>query len=95
MNYSLEDFELLAAEVERQGGTLLPDKCEPQDVHFDAPPYNKDHTEKRVTQGCGHEAIFVFPYDPGPKCKNNAGFARACAVCDAVGGMPRFEKAIT
>jgi hypothetical protein len=95
MNYSPEALDALMQEVESQGGALLPDRCEKQDITYEAPPYNAASTQRRATCGCGNETIVVSIYDAGDgKVPSGAGFARVCAVCDDVGAWPRYCDAV-
>jgi 16S rRNA G966 N2-methylase RsmD len=89
MRYSLSQFEALQTVISDQGGMLHDDLCMKQDVVFTAPPYNKDHREREVTCGCGHQSLFVLPYDSED---DKAHFVRACAVCDGIGAWPRIAK---
>ena len=92
MNYSPDEFEALHTEVEAQGGVLSPDICMPTDQTYTNPPYVKEnHTEKKVTCGCGNLSIFVNSYVGENK---KEGLIRACAVCDSVGAWPRFEEVV-
>lgn len=91
MNYSREEFDRLTDAVEEQGGTLLPEICESKDIEYRKKDgYARNKIERDVTQGCGHEAIFVSTYEPEKNSGEKTGFVRACAVCDGVGAWPRY-----
>ena len=99
MNYSPEEWDALTAEVERQGGALLPDECKGRYVSFTVK--NSDRVTKAKTCGCGNESMAVTIYDPhrNPKVakkmrERGAGFARICLVCDSVGAWPNFAHVI-
>jgi hypothetical protein len=91
MNYSPEEFEALHAEIERQGGALLPDLCEQQTIVYEKPLYKRNKTEKRATCGCGNLTMFVSEY---PFSKNKSHFVTSCAVCDSMGDWPRYREVV-
>ena len=95
MNYTLDEFQRLCEAVEEQGGALLPEACEPQDIVFTLNDgYIRNKTEKKVTQGCGHESMLVTAYQTEPGAKENVNFVRSCAVCDSMGAWPRYEHVL-
>lgn len=94
MNYSHDEFEALREAVEDQGGVLHDDRCLPRDVEYIDPPYTVPRKYPKLTQGCGHQTVFVTPYTYDLGSGEKANFIRACAVCDNIGGWPRFREAV-
>lgn len=64
MRYEGDDFLRLLVAVEDQGGTLLPDKCEPTWFHLKQPTPSGMRDKAIDTTGCGHESRIALPYDP-------------------------------
>ncbi len=98
MNYSLDQFNAIVAEIEGQGGAILPESCEGDALIYKIP--GSDNTVKARTCGCTGNTLMVAPYEPSTNPKESkkllgkgAGFIRACIVCDGVGLWPRFVKA--
>lgn len=96
MDYEYDQFAALVAEVERQGGALLPEKCEGTTIE-----YKMDKKIDKVrTCECGNETMLISTYEvSGFATKKKAverggGFVRACAVCDNVGEWARYAKAL-
>lgn len=101
MQFHPDDFDRLAAEVERQGGTSLPGAHNARRIYMKA--VGPDGTEKHqdaFTIGCGREARFLVPYGlPQSKLgkameKRGAGIVEVCAVDDDMGKWPRFQDAM-
>lgn len=94
MDYSYEQFAALAAEVEAQCGSHLPDECVPVTLEYKVP--GSERVDEVNTCHCGNESIFVTVYEPETSEARalGSGFVRACAVCDAMGAWPRYEGAI-
>lgn len=99
MNYSPDEWDALTAEVERQGGALLPDECKGRYVSF--PVKNSDRMTKAQTCGCGNDSMAVTIYEPHKNANvakkmrsRGAGFARVCLVCDSVGAWPSFAHVL-
>lgn len=102
MEYGPNEWTGLVAEVERQGGALLPDECRSELI-----PELSVHHNKAETCGCDNQSKLVSIYEPcdfkkttggGPtandQIKRGSGFVTACAVCDDMGAWPRYEKAV-
>lgn len=94
MRYSPEAFDAIIAEVEHQGGALLPEECVREDIRYTVPPYASPSTQKQVTCGCFNQALLVSTYDPLPEADQASGFVTACAVCDNMGDWPRYSEAV-
>jgi hypothetical protein len=97
--FTHDEINLLVAEVERQGGAILPDRCEGQELRF--PKARGKDFDLATTCGCGNETMAVVTYDPSGSSKKRkqmvergAGFARVCLVCDLGGLWPRFSKVL-
>ncbi len=101
MDYTHEEWPLLVAEIERQGGALLPEQCTGTVVKFPSPNktrVNKSRTCNCHTEGDPRQTMFVATYDVADNEKEakklrdrGAGFVRACARCDGAGFWPRYE----
>lgn len=92
MNYGQSAFEALVESIEGQGGAMLPETCTPEELSFKPP---QKHIPGSFTQGCNNHSMAVVTYDPeSDKAPSGSGYVRVCAVCDAVGAMPRFEGAV-
>lgn len=89
MIYKVATWELLAEEVEHQGGMILPEKCLPEDVEFKPPQKNIPGSH---TCGCNNFTRVVSPY--AQEDEDHGGFVTACAVCDNVGAWPRYEEVV-
>ena len=65
----------------------MPDVCTGHEIEY------KIGTVKRnvKTTGCGNQAIFAVSYQSDDRAIPGPGFARVCAVDDAVGAWPRFR----
>ena len=97
--YSPDEFNALVAEVDRQGGALLPDLCEGRVLKY-AKPRSKNH-DLAQTCHCGNESMAVVTYEPSDDEEKDrqmrergAGFARVCLVCDLAGLWPRYQEAV-
>lgn len=93
MNYSPDEFEALHREIERQGGALLPDICEAENVVFKKPQYIRNKVEKKATCACGNLSRFVSEYDSGDP-NEPSHFIAACSVCDNMGDWPRYREVV-
>lgn len=101
MDYSPDEWPLLVAEIERQGGAVLPDPCVGTVAKFASPNktrINKTYTCHCHTPGDPRQSMFVAVYDASDDEEENkalrergAGFVRACVRCDGAGLWPRFE----
>lgn len=99
MSYSPDQLARLSAEAHRQGGTLLPDRCEGRVVTFQEPKSEKITRARTCT--CRNKSMFVTVYDPAEDPQEakklrarGAGYARSCAYCDLMGSWPRYAKAL-
>jgi hypothetical protein len=90
MNYSIDEFNAVAEEVEKQGGALLNEKCVAKDIIYTAPPYVKASTNFLVTCGCSNVSRFAIEYN-GDDSKTH--LVTACAICDGLGAWPRYIHA--
>lgn len=96
MEYNPDEFVALSAEVERQGGALLPDKCLGQLLTY----VIQERENKVYTCQCRNNTMFISTYEPTIASEKKGsldrggGFVRACAVCDSMGKWPRYEKAV-
>lgn len=94
------DFLALTAEIERQGGAVLPEKCRGRGFTIILP----DQRGKRVptrksTCRCNNESRVAVPLlppeDPDEEVsQRDDELAVLCAVCDDVGKMPRFRDVV-
>lgn len=95
MDYPPDAFDALVAEVEQQGGALLPEEHLSLDVRYTVPPYARASIQRKATCGCRHQALLVSTYSPDPEIRQGgSGFVTACAVCDSVGAWPRYCDAV-
>lgn len=100
MDYPPDAFTALVTEVESQGGALLPEPCQSEDVEYTVPPYHTASIQEGITCSCeagrrGNETRLVSIYDPALKVRQGgSGFVTACAVCDNMGTWPRYCKAV-
>lgn len=97
--YSPDQFNALVADVDRQGGALLPEPCQGRTLKY--PKARGKGHDKAETCSCGNESMAVITYDLPDSKKlaqamrdRGAGFARVCLVCDYGGLWPRFIKAV-
>lgn len=89
MRYGPNEWVALQAEVESQGGAVLPDACKPDLIKELSVGHNKAHT-----CGCGHNARVVSVYEcEKEQRERGGGFVTACAVCDDIGAWPRYQEA--
>lgn len=101
MKYNPEEWPLIVAEVERQGGAMLPEYCVGEVIKFTSPNatrVTKVHTCNCHTPGDPRQSMFVAVYDPADEEEEakamrikGAGFVRVCLRCDNAGSWPRFE----
>lgn len=97
MDYEIDEFNALVSEIERQGGALLPDKCEGQIIEYKL----DKKVDKVKTCECGNSTVTVSTYDATPYAvkkkalERGGGFIKACAVCDSIGLWPRYIKAVS
>lgn len=92
MNYSLDAFNTLVAEVEAQAGALAPEPCEGTAIKY---PLPNDTTAIEHTCHCQNESVAIISYDPdGDDSGLGAGFARICLVCDSAGAFPNLTDSI-
>ena len=98
MNYTFEEYDKLVAAVEEAGGQHLEDKlCGARKYTFTGKVGKEDDPNRTVwLQGCGNYSIFEIPYEAHVPGTNAAVLQpiELCAVCDGVGGFPRFLKAV-
>lgn len=94
IEYTPEQLGQLMDIVEAEGGTHLDDEmCKMRTYRITTGP-------KPITAnlpGCGNRTLFEIPYDvfhPGTNAKS-LGTVKVCAICDAMGWMPRYMGAMT
>lgn len=98
MNYTHEQYERLLDAIEDAGGQHLDEKlCGARKYTFTGPVGKEDDPDRAIwLQGCGNYAIFEIPYEAHIHGTNAAVLQpiELCAVCDDIGGMPRFRKEV-
>lgn len=90
IQYHPDDFLLLAAQVEDEGGKLLPDTCMGRIIRMKLPDASGKAVWKRIqTTACTMTARFAIPYEEE---NGDTSFAPVCSVDDAMGLWPRYAK---
>lgn len=100
VQYSADDWQALQAEVDRQGGAILPEECIGEVLNFEAIGPGGKGTRTRTCR-CGNQSMAVLVYEPHVPAKDIAavkarggGFLRMCLTCDAAGVWPKFAKVV-
>lgn len=92
MNYTKDEFFALVDAVEKQGGELTDDLCEPADYDFNLTKAQERTLGPLTFPACGNASVFEVPYDALNKEGDEVGVqpVKVCAVDDDMARWPRF-----
>lgn len=89
-HYTDDLFIRLLDEVEKQGGSLLPERCAGKKFRLKMKSGNTMRWKDYWTTGCGYDSRFDVPYEPLLAHDAEKRVVTVCAVDDMMHLWPRF-----